>query len=161
MRAGRREFIQSALATVAAAVARASKGAENQKLGIPGPYPGRVIAVEHSGSIVGGAYQRAPVQQMIKRGMRELTGAPSWQDAWRVFFEKGDVVGIKVSPVGGRDLCSDALVLTSILDGLQQAGVPNRDVIVFNRYREEALEAGIDKWLSPGCTVRSGKRTLR
>ena len=150
MRAGRREFIQSAFASAAAALARSGNGAEGQKFGIPGPYPGRVIAVEHSGSILGGTYQRAPVQQMIERGMRELTGAPSWQDAWRVFFEKGDVVGIKVSPVGGRDLCSDALVLASILDGLQQAGVANRDVIVFNRYREEAIDAGIDKWLPPG-----------
>jgi hypothetical protein len=150
MRAGRREFIRSAFATTAAAMAQASKGAENQKFGIPGPYPGRVIAVEHSGSIVRGAYQRAPIKQMLERGMTELTGAPNWQDAWRVFFEKGDVVGIKVSPVGGRDLCSDALVLASILDGLQQAGVPNRDVIVFNRYREEAIEAGIDKWLPAG-----------
>ncbi|MGI9071195.1 MAG: hypothetical protein ACR2JB_07720 [Bryobacteraceae bacterium] len=150
MRAGRREFIQSAFGTATAALARSGTRAEGRKFGIPGPYRGRVIAVEHSGSIVGNAYQRGPVQQMVERGMRELTGAPSWQDAWRVFFEKGDVVGIKVSPVGGRDLCSDALVLASILDGLQQAGVPNKDVIVFNRYREEAIEAGIDKWLRPG-----------
>jgi uncharacterized protein (DUF362 family) len=84
---------------------------------------------------------------MIRRGMQELTGAPDWQDAWRSFFQKGDVVGIKVSPVGGPHLCSDALVMASILEGLQAASVPLRDVIVFNRYRREALEAGIDKWL--------------
>jgi uncharacterized protein (DUF362 family) len=82
--------------------------------------------------------------------MQELTGAPDWQDAWRSFFQKGDVVGIKVSPVGGPHLCSDALVMASILEGLQAASVPLRDVIVFNRYRREALEAGIDKWLPAG-----------
>jgi len=150
MRAGRREFIQSAFVTATAAVARSSSRAEGQKLAIPGPYRGRVIAVEHSGSIIGGAYQRGPVQQMIERGMKELTGAPSWQDAWRVFFEKGDVVGIKVSPVGGPRLCSDARVLGSIFEGLNQAGVSNRDIIVFNRYREEAVECGMDKWIRSG-----------
>jgi hypothetical protein len=150
MKAGRREFIQSAFATATAAVTRSSSRAEGQNLGIPGPYPGRVIQVEHSGSIAGGAYQFGPVQQMVERGMKELTGAPSWRDAWRVFFEKGDVVGIKVSPVGGPSLCSDPLVLGSIFDGLNQAGVSNRDIVVFNRYREEAVECGMDKWIRLG-----------
>lgn len=87
---------------------------------------------------------------MIERGMKELTGAPTWQDAWRGLFEKGDVVGIKVSPVGGPKLCSDASVLHAILDGLGQAGVSGNNVVVFSRYREEILECGIDKWLRPG-----------
>ncbi len=71
-------------------------------------------------------------------------------DAWRALFEKGDVVGIKVSPVGGPKLCSDASVMHNILEGLAQAGVGPKDVIVFNRYRAEFLEGGIDKWLPPG-----------
>src|SRR6185437_17103008 len=107
-------------ATLLASQSRAA----NQKLGIPGPYPGRVIAVEHPGCIAGGLYQREPIEAVMHRGMQELTGAPSWQDAWRTLFEKGDVVGIKVSPVGGLHLSSDALVMASILDGLNAAGVP-------------------------------------
>ena len=87
---------------------------------------------------------------MIERGMKELTQAPSWQDAWRKFFQKGDVVGIKVSPVGGPLLSSDASVLRSLIDGLNQAGVSNRNILVFSRYRQEILEAGIDKWLPTG-----------
>jgi len=38
----------------------------------------------------------------------------------------------------------------NILDGLKQAGLVERDVIVFNRYRQETLSAGIDKWAPPG-----------
>ena len=81
--------------------------------------------------------------------MSELTGAPGWVDAWRTLFEKGDVVGIKVSPVGGKGLSSDAIVLNEILEGLREAGVPHRDVIVFNRYRQETITAGIPTWLPP------------
>jgi hypothetical protein len=155
MHTRRRQFIEMALAGAATAMAQLkSSAAETQnlgsKLGIPGPYPGRVIAVEHSGCIVSGAYQPQPIQQMVQRGMAQLTGAPTWQDAWRSMFEKGDVVGIKVSPVGGAKLCSDASVLHAILDGLNQAGVSDSNIVVFNRYREEAVEAGIDKWLRPG-----------
>jgi Domain of unknown function (DUF362) len=148
----RRQFLQNTFWGVAASMAPAAAihAAESKALGIPGPYPGRVIAVEHSGSIVSGAYRPEAVRQMVQRGMQELTTAPSWQDAWRSMFQKGDVVGIKVSPVGGPKLCSDASVLNGIIEGLNAAGIPNRDILVFNRYRREAVEAGIDKWLPPG-----------
>ena len=36
-------------------------------------------------------------------------------------------------------------MLHAILDGLKEAGVAGRDVIVFSRYRQETLDAGIDK----------------
>ena len=54
---------------------------------------------------------------------------------------------------GGRTLCSDATVLHAILDGLKEAGVAGRDVIVFSRYRQETLDAGIDKWVPPGVRM--------
>jgi len=145
MRFPRREFLKSAL--LAAAAQSASLRAATAKLGIPGPYPGRVVAVHHPSSITSGAYQEGPISEMIRKGMMSLTGAPSWADAWKVFIERGDVVGIKVSPVGGKILCSDAIVLNRIIDGIKQAGVPARDIVVFSRYKKEILDAGIDKWL--------------
>jgi hypothetical protein len=144
-------FAAGALGVIHPLVARASAAAtESAPLGIPGPYRGRVVAVHHSSAVVSGAYQAQPIEQMIQKGMMELTSAPSWVDAWRVFARPGDVVGIKVSPVGGRKLCSDPLVLRRIIDGLNQAGVPNRDIVVFSRYRQEIIENGIDKWLPDG-----------
>ncbi|HSC57910.1 MAG TPA: DUF362 domain-containing protein [Nitrospira sp.] len=151
MRTDRRQFLETALLGAGAALTQSqSKAAEIRNPGIPGPYPGRVIAVDHRNCIVSGVYQPETIRQMVERGMKELTGAPAWQDAWRSLFAKGDVVGIKVSPVGGPKLCSDASVLHAILDGLDQAGVSGENVIVFSRYREEILDAGIDKWLRPG-----------
>jgi uncharacterized protein (DUF362 family) len=147
----RRQFIQTSfMAAAATATLSQSKASVAKNLGIPGPYPGRVIAVEHPGSIIAGVYQKETIQQMVQRGMTELTQAPSWQDAWRTFFEKGDVVGLKVCPVGGPKLSSDASVLRSVIAGLNEAGVTNSNIIVFNRYREEAVVAGIDKWLPAG-----------
>jgi hypothetical protein len=140
---GRRGFLGAALAALANSQSKAATNAT----GIPGAWPGRVIAVESDRSIVSGAYQAEPVREMMRRAMTALTGAPGWVDAWRMLFEKGDVVGIKVSPVGGPGLSSDAIVLNEIIEGLKQAGVPHRDVLVFNRYRKETQVAGIDKWL--------------
>jgi uncharacterized protein (DUF362 family) len=147
----RREFLRNAFAPVlASALASPQRALAAATGGMPGPWPGRVIAEEHPHAIDNGLYQADAVKQMMTRGMTSLTGAPGWTDAWRSLFEKGDVVGIKVSPVGGPKLCSDALVLRQILDGLAQAGVGPRDVIVFNRYREEFVAAGIDKWVPEG-----------
>jgi hypothetical protein len=120
---------------------------------MPGPFPGRVIGVTHPGSIVNGTYQPEPVRKMMEKGMTALTGAPAWTDAWRSMFEKGDVVGIKVCPVGGPKLSSDATVLHEIINGLKEAGVPASDIIVFNRYRQETLAAGIDKWVPSGVRL--------
>ncbi len=147
----RREFLESAFLGAAAAITQSvSRAATNGQPGIPGPYPGRVIAVEHTGCIASGVYQPEPVHGMVERGMKELTGAPTAQDAWRSLFNRGDVVGIKVSPVGGPTLCSDPSVLHAICDGLNQAGVTDDKIVVFNRYRGEAMDCGMDRWLRPG-----------
>ena len=146
----RRQFMANSLTAAAAAVMQSQSRAAVAKPGMPGPFPGRVVAVEDPGCIVANAYQPEPVQKMMRKGIQELTGAPSWIDGWRMLFEKGDVVGIKVSPVGGKNLCSDALVLQEIIAGLKEAGVPARDILVFNRYKEETIAAGIDKWLPTG-----------
>jgi hypothetical protein len=132
------------------ATAGAHAAAAAGKLGMPGPFPGRVAVVNSDNSIVGGVYQPEIIQKMMHKGMLDLTGAPAWADAWRVFFQKGDVVGIKVGPVGGRKLCSDATVLHQIIDGLKQCGVTAKDIVVYDRYRRQFLAAGFHKWLPEG-----------
>ena len=69
--------------------AQVSSKADSSKLAMPGLFRGRVIAVEHPGSIVDGRYQAEPVQQMMRKGMTDLTGAAGWVDAWRMFVEPG------------------------------------------------------------------------
>jgi len=142
----RREVFSTLFAGAAAHVL----AAQDKKLGIPGPFPGRVIAVESNNSIVSNVYQPEVVKQMMHKGLMELTGAPNWTDAWRVFVQPGDVVGIKVGPVGGKKLCSDPAVLHQIIDGIKQAGVPARDIVVYDRYRKEFMAAGFHRWLPEG-----------
>lgn len=142
----RRQF--PALAAAGFLSTRLGRSAETPgKPGMPGPYPGRVVAVRHPGSIVSGAYQGEAIGRVMERGMAELTGAPGWPDAWRLFFQPGDVVGIKVNPVGGKKISSDPSVLLRIIDGLKQAGVKPADIFVYDRYRLQLQGAGIHRWL--------------
>jgi uncharacterized protein (DUF362 family) len=148
----RRDLIRDALAA-AAALRQAAPAQDKARLGIPGLYPGRVVAVSHPAAVVSGAYQPQNVAAMMSKGMMELTGAPGWVDAWKVFFEPGDVVAIKVCPVGGRMICSDGSVLKQIVDGLTQAGVRPGDIFVYNRYRREMFSAGIPQWVPQGVRL--------
>ena len=133
--------------------ARAESKAASSKLGLPGLYPGRVCAVESPAVLVSGKYQAEQVRTMMRRGMMELTGADGWVDAWRQFFEPGDVVGIKLNPVGRPAVVSDATVVQEIIAGLEAAGVKRQDIVAYDRYRREFYLAGFDKWLPEGVRI--------
>ena len=147
----RRQFF-STLMGAAAAAQVSSRGllAATSKLAMPGLFPGRVVSVHHPGCYVGGKFQAEPIRAMMRKGMVELTGAPDWVAAWRLFFEPGDVVGIKLNPVGYPDVISCAEVVREIIAGLNAAGVPNKDIVAYDRYRQQFLSAGFDKWLPEG-----------
>jgi len=127
--------------------------------GIPGPFPGRVVAVERPGAVVNRKYNREAVRAMLNKGMMELTGAPSPQEAWRKFFQPGDVVGLKLNPVGRPFVMSAPEVVQEIVEGLKSAGVQTKNVVAYDRYRREFLDAGFDKWLPEGVrwTSASGQ----
>ena len=144
----RRDALSTAL-FAAAQSARASPSARS-KTGMPGPFPGRVIAVHSPGCILSDQYQKEPVRQMIERGMMELTGAPSAVEAWRMFVRPGDVVGIKLNPNGMPRVISAPEVLHPVIGGLKEAGVKARDIVVFDRNRAFIVKAGYDKWLPEG-----------
>jgi hypothetical protein len=120
---------------------------------MPGLYPGRVCAIENPAVLVSGQYQAEQVQKMMRRGMMELTGADGWVDAWRQFFESGDVVGIKVNPVGQPLVISDATVVHEIIAGLEAAGIKRQDIVVYDRYRKMFYSGGFDKWLPEGVRI--------
>jgi uncharacterized protein (DUF362 family) len=116
---------------------------------MPGPFPGRVVEVHQPDSVrPDSTVNAAAVKPMMARGMCELTGADDACEAWRRFFEPGDVVGIKVNPVGyrrRRDVVgsiSSPEVLLETVARLKEAGVKAGDIIVFERYLDEFIAAG-------------------
>ena len=145
----RRDFLKSLIAGAAVTYGTAV-AAPDAKIGIPGPYPGRVIAIEHSGSIVDGKPQRTAIHSMMSRGMMDLTGAQTPQDAWRTFFSPADVVGIKLNPVGRPSVMSSPETVNEIIDSLKMVGIPLQNIVAYDRYKAEFLAAGFDKWLPEG-----------
>jgi hypothetical protein len=121
--------------------AAAGKVEPHQKWGVPGPYPGRVVEVRNSRMIRNDVKNREAVHDTVVRGMKELTGATDSVEAWRSFFEPGDVVGVKMNPVGNPLANSSSELMLEVIDGLLAAGVKPKDIVVFERYRDEFIAA--------------------
>ncbi|MCC6421580.1 MAG: DUF362 domain-containing protein [Gemmataceae bacterium] len=131
--------------------------AQRSRFAMPGLYPGKVVEVRHPGSVSNdNVINPDAVRCMMDRGMCELTGADGPPDAWRTFFERDDLVGIKVNPVGKRQpgqgrsvvpCISSPAVLLEVVAGLKSAGVPARNILVFERYANEFRDAGYERVL--------------
>jgi hypothetical protein len=121
---------------------------------MPGRWPGKVIEMHDPAAVVDQRICYEPVQRMLDQGMIELTGADDAVAAWRVLFQKGDRVGIKVNPVGYSrrpgivGSISNFAVIMAIVDGLQGAGLGLKDICLFERYADEFRAAGYESFVS-------------
>jgi uncharacterized protein (DUF362 family) len=150
----RRQFLAAAAAApilgsgFIAARARSAKELKldprSESLGLPGPFPGRVIEVRKPRMSQNRKKDRSAIQATLDRALTALTGADDATSVWRAFFEPGDVVGIKMNPVGRPFANSSSELMLAVIDGLKSAGVKAKDMIVFERYRDEFLEAKMD-----------------
>jgi hypothetical protein len=123
--------------------------------GMPGPYPGRVIAVksDRSVDVETSAANDEVVREMMARGMCALTGKKTVGEAWKQFFVPADVVGIKVN-CGGHPWCvSDYEIVAEIVRQLGAAGVPPTQVYVYERFQNQLDEVNYAPRLPEGVTI--------
>ncbi len=154
----RREFAgAAALSMIGAAVAAAQgpkagadPAAPGGTLGVPGPYPGRVIEVRNPAMIRRGQKDRAAVRTTLNRGLTALTGTDHPVEAWRTFVRPGEAVGIKVVPNGYPGAHTSHELVLEVIRGLESAGIRRKDMVVFDRYGLEFREARYQEILPAG-----------
>jgi hypothetical protein len=139
--------------TAAAFASSTQSATPRTKWSIPGLYRGKVVEVEHPASIQAGVVNREVVRTMLRRGMQELTGAPDWIAAWKMFFQPGEVVGLKLNPVSRPYVISSPETVQEIIVCLEACGIKRKDIVAYDRYKQEFYEAGFDKWLPEGVRV--------
>jgi uncharacterized protein (DUF362 family) len=122
-------------------------------LGMPGLFPGRVVEVTHPGSVVNRRVSQPAVAAMVDAGMKALTGEPVSKDAWARFVTPTDVVAIKVNPSGVPATTTSIPLVREVVRSLNSAGVPNRNIIVYDRNSIQLEVNGYHALLPPGVRV--------
>ena len=131
--------------------------------GMPGPYPGRVIAVKSDKSVdvETSAASDEVVREMMARGMCALTGKKTPLEAWRQFVVPADVVGIKVN-CGGHPWCVSAYeIVAEIVRQLGAAGVPPTQVYVYERFQNQLDNVNYAPHLPEGVTIVAAETANR
>jgi uncharacterized protein (DUF362 family) len=122
-------------------------------LGMPGLFPGRVVEVADKRAIVNNRVSQPAVHEMLERGLKELTGENSTTAAFAKFVEPGDVVGIKINPSGAPACCSSPEIVREIIAGVQSAGVPVQNIVVYDRFGYEIDLGSYQVLLPPGIEI--------
>lgn len=96
--------------------------------------------------------RQAVISRMVAGLVCAVTGKPDPNSAWRSLVKPGEKVGIKVStqpgPVGG----THPEIARAVAEGLVAAGISPNDILVWDRRREDLVQAGYDK--IPGLNLR-------
>ncbi|PYQ02523.1 MAG: hypothetical protein DMF82_15835 [Acidobacteria bacterium] len=131
--------------------------------GMPGPYPGRVVAVQSEKSVdtASNAANDDVVREMMARGLCALTGAKTAPEAWRRFFVPADVVGIKVNCGGHPYVVSSYEIVTETVRQLMALGIPPAQIFLYERFQNQLDEVNYAPHLPEGVTIVAAETANR
>ncbi len=129
-------------------------------LGMPGLYPGRMVDVHAAAAIdpESDRVNRALLRRMVERGMMTLAGTKSAPEAWRKFFGKEDVVGVKVNASGAPGCVSSPELVNEVIAGLESAGVALPNIYLYERPSQQVDLVGYQMWVPDGVHVLGVER---
>lgn len=126
----RRGLLQAGLAGVGAARAA---GLQKSKV---------VIARDPALRASGAAPDSGRVLKMLDRAMESFYPGDSPLDAWKKVVRPGEVVGLKVNCLSGRGAATSPVLVEAICERLQQAGIPQKDIVIWDRLNSDLESAG-------------------
>ena len=97
------------------------------------------------GSVEGGVVREASVKRMVDAVVMAAAGKPDIASAWRVFVRPEERVGIKVSATGAPVCSTHPAVVEAVAEGLLEAGVPARNIVVWDRLERNLANAGFGR----------------
>ena len=126
----------------------------------PAPTPpplSPVIWAENPDVVQRFAVNAEAVHDMVNGALLKLTSAPDIATAWtRLGITPQDVVGIKITTIGGPLLSSHHAIVETICEGLQAAGVPTSHIIIWDKDASDMRYAGYSPTAATPSNVRIG-----
>jgi hypothetical protein len=101
------------------------------------------------------------VYEMLGDGMTNLTEETDITRAWRQFVSPGEVIGLKVNPIGGKLLSTSHALVKSVISQLELSGIPREQIIIFDRRMQQLLDAGFTPDNYPGISIWGPSMLMR
>jgi len=125
---------------------------------VPGKFPAKVVEVYDPKAMSNDKPVPKIVNDMFISGMEKLTGK-NLKKSFKLFFEKEDIVGIKVNPVGAGLISTRLEVVDSIINWLQKNGIKRENIIIWDRFDYMLTDAGFTPERFPGIGIE-GLQTM-
>lgn len=132
--------------------------APRTKYSLPGLFPGKVVAVKDAQAMNETGVNGKVVSTMFEKGIRALTGKPM-VESFKLFFDKNDIVGIKVNPVGAGLIATRLEVVDAIIAWLRRGGLPAKNIVIWDRFDYMLADAGFTAARYPGIGIE-GLQTM-
>jgi hypothetical protein len=129
------------------------------RFSVPGPFPGKVVKIADPKSLVEDKFDGKVVGEMVKKGITNLTGQDV-KKSFGLFFDKKDVVGIKVNPVGPPLINTRPEVVDAVIKWLVDSGLPKENIIVWDRFDYMLRDAGFTPQRFPGVKIEGMQRMI-
>ena len=84
---------------------------------------------------------QARLQRQLSSLIQAVTHHPTPQAAWGALIKPGDIVGIKIAGASPGDLRPQAALVDLIVQGVQSAGVPRSNIVIWAKPRRFEPEA--------------------
>jgi hypothetical protein len=128
------------------------------KYSLPGLFPGKVVAVADPRAMNEAGVDGKVVAGMFEKGIRALTGK-SLAKSCKLFFDKKDIIGIKVNPVGAGLIATRLEVVDAVIDWLKRGGIPAKNIVIWDRFDTMLADAGFTPARYPGVAIE-GLQTM-
>jgi hypothetical protein len=120
---------------------------------LPGRFPGRVVLAKNDRAIANDTPDTGVLHDMLSRALTTLTGAASVDAAWNVLVSPEDIIGLKVNPVAGKLLTTSPEIVHVIISQLEHAGIPRKNLVIWDRREFEMHEVGFTLGNFPGIRI--------
>ena len=128
------------------------------KYSLPGAFPGKVVEIHNPQAMTEEKVDSPIVKQMFQSGIQKLTNK-NLKKSFKQFFEKDDIVGIKVNPVGPGLINTRLELVDAIIDWLVENGMKKRNIIIWDRFDYMLTDAGFTAERYPGIGIE-GLQTM-
>jgi len=111
------------------------------KYSLPGLYPGKVVKVTNDEMTNEDKLNIAEIEKSFEKGLTNLTGK-DLNESFKLLFEKNDIIGIKVNPVGPGRISTHLELVEIVIEWLKSNGVKSENIIIWDRFDYMLKDAG-------------------